>query len=219
MEIGVISDIHGNIVAFEAVLDDMPNVDMVVCAGDVVGYNPWPGECIDLIREKGIPSIEGNHDRAVVTDEYPGFNEMAAAGVRYTQEQLSEEQLGWLGDLPVEQTHVDGRVKVVHGHPADPDRYVRPDAFSADLLGEEDLLVMGHTHVQHHEIYADGIALNPGSVGQPRDRDHRAAYSVVDLDAGTVDEHRVEYDTDAVISKVVDAGLPHQIGFRLTQGR
>jgi len=219
MEIGVISDVHGNIVALDAVLKDMRPVDVVVCAGDVVGYNPRPGECIDRISEQSIPSIEGNHDRAVVTDEYPGFNDMAAAGVRYTQEQLSDEQMAWLADLPVEQTHLDGRVKVVHGHPDDPDRYVRPESFSADLLGDEELLVMGHTHVQHHEIYDDGMAVNPGSVGQPRDRDHRAAYSIVDLDAREVEEHRVEYDTDEVIHEVVDAGLPQQIGFRLTQGR
>ncbi|MCU4717562.1 metallophosphoesterase family protein [Halapricum hydrolyticum] len=219
MQIGVISDVHGNIVALDAVLSDMPEVDELVCAGDVVGYNPWPGECVDRIRDADIPTVEGNHDRAVVTGKYPGFNDMAAAGVEYAREHLTEEQIEWLAELPTERTLFDGRVKIVHGHPDDPDHYTRPSEFSPELLGDEDVLIMGHTHVQHHEIYDEGIVLNPGSVGQPRDRDHRAAYSVIDPDARTVAEHRVEYDTDAVVHEVVDAGLPQQIGFRLTQGR
>ncbi len=219
MEIGVISDVHGNIVALDAVLEDMPDVDELVCAGDVVGYNPWPGECVDAIRDADVPTIEGNHDRAVVTGQYPGFNEMAAAGVEYAREQLTDEQIEWLGALPTERTLFDGRVKLVHGHPDDPDHYTRPSEFSPDLLEGEDVLIMGHTHVQNYEIYDDGIVLNPGSVGQPRDRDHRAAYSIVDLDERTVNERRVEYDTDAVIHEVVEAELPQQIGFRLTQGR
>jgi len=219
MEIGVISDIHGNIVALDAVLADMPDVDELVCAGDVVGYNPWPGECVDSIQDADVPTIEGNHDRAVVTGQCPGFNDMAVAGVEHAREQLTDEQLEWLAALPTERTLFDGRVKLVHGHPDDPDHYTQPSEFSPDLLEEEDVLIMGHTHVQDHEIYDDGIVLNPGSVGQPRDRDHRAAYSIVNLDDWTVAERRVEYDTDTVIHEVVEAGLPQQIGFRLTQGR
>ena len=219
MQLGVISDVHANIVAFDAVLSDMPEVDLVVCAGDVVGYNPWPGECVDRIRDSSIPTIMGNHDRAVVTGEYPGFNDMAVAGVEHAREHLSDGQIEWLATLEPEQRLVEDRVKMVHGHPDDPDHYTRPEEFSPDLLEDEDLLIMGHTHVQHHEIYDEGMVVNPGSVGQPRDRDHRAAYTVVDLDEWTVDERRVEYDTDAVIHEVVDAKLPQQIGFRLTQGR
>ena len=219
MQLGVISDVHANIVALDAVLSDMPDVDLVVCAGDVVGYNPWPGECVDRIRESSIPTIMGNHDRAVVTGEYPGFNDMAVAGVEHALDRLSDDQIEWLATLEPEQRLVDDRVKMVHGHPDDPDHYTRPEEFGPDLLEDEELLIMGHTHVQHHEIYDEGVVVNPGSVGQPRDRDHRAAYTLVDLEEWTVDERRVEYDTDAVIHEVVDAKLPQQIGFRLTQGR
>jgi len=219
MQLGVISDVHANIVALDAVLSDMPDVDLVVCAGDVVGYNPWPGECVDRIRESSIPTIMGNHDRAVVTGEYPGFNDMAVAGVEHALDRLSDDQIEWLATLEPEQRLVDDRVKMVHGHPDDPDHYTRPEEFGPDLLEDEELLIMGHTHVQHHEIYDEGMVVNPGSVGQPRDRDHRAAYTLVDLEEWTVDERRVEYDTDAVIHEVVDAKLPQQIGFRLTQGR
>jgi len=105
---------------------------------------------------------------------------MAQAGVEHAREQLSDDQIQWLGDLPVERHVADGRVKVVHGHPDDPDHYTRPHEFGPDLLGDEDVPVMGHTHVQAHEVYDEGVVMNPGSVGQPRDGDLKAAYAVPD---------------------------------------
>ncbi|MBV0925674.1 YfcE family phosphodiesterase [Halomicroarcula limicola] len=232
MRLGVISDIHGNRVALAAVLADMPPVDGLVCAGDVVGYNPWHADCVDAMRgeseelpegvpwpDEDVPTVMGNHDRAVVEDSPFAFNDMARAGVEHAREQLDEAQLDWLSGLPEERVECDGRVKLVHGHPDDPDHYTYPEEFGPELLDGEDVLVMGHTHRQHHEVYDEGVVLNPGSVGQPRDGDHRAAYAVLDLDELTVEDRRVEYDTDAVIAAVEDAGLPRQIGFRLTQGR
>lgn len=218
MNVGVVSDIHGNRVALDAVFDDMPPVDGLVCAGDVVGYNPWPGACVEQVREREIPTVMGNHDRAVTTGTAFGFNSMAGAGVEYAREHLDEEQRDWLAGLPDERIEFD-RVKVVHGHPDDPDRYTYPDLFEAGMLGAEDVLVLGHTHVQHHEVYDEGIVLNPGSVGQPRDGDPRAAYAIVDLDAMSVEERRVEYDIDAVERAVGEAGLPEAIGSRLRKGR
>jgi putative phosphoesterase len=219
MRVGVISDIHANRVALDAVLEDMPEVDALVCAGDVVGYNPWPSECVDAMRERDVPTIMGNHDRSVVTETgYPG-NRMADAGVRHAIDELDDDQMEWLRSLPEERTCFDGRMKIVHGHPDDPDRYTYPGLFSEDMLDEEDMLVMGHTHVQHHEIYDDGVVMNPGSVGQPRDSDPRAAYAVVDLDDLTVEDHRVEYDIEAVIEAIDDAGLPVDTGKRLRKGR
>jgi len=220
MRIGVLSDIHGNRVALEAVLDDLDgrDVDALVHAGDVVGYNPWPAACLDALRERGIPTVMGNHDRAVASGTAFRFNDMARAGVEYAREQLSEEELEWLADRPDERFEFDGRVHIVHGHPDDPDRYTYPGEFTPELLGEEDVLVMGHTHVQHHERFAEGIVMNPGSVGQPRDGDPRAAYAVVDLDEGTVAEERVAYDIDRVIGAVEAAGLPEGIGTRLRDG-
>ena len=219
MKLGVFSDIHGNRVALEAVLADVPAVDGLVCAGDVVGYNPWHADCVEEIRDRDVPTVQGNHDRAVAAGSAPHFNGMAQAGVEHAREQLSDEQIEWLDSLPVERTVADGRVKVVHGHPDDPDHYTRPHEFSPGLLDDEDVLVMGHTHVQHHEVYDEGIVLNPGSVGQPRDGDPKAAYAVLDLDEMNVEERRVDYDTGAVIKAVEEAGLPRQIGFRLAQGR
>ncbi|WP_122090735.1 metallophosphoesterase family protein [Halalkalicoccus subterraneus] len=219
MRVGLISDIHANRVALDAVLDDMPRVDRLLCAGDVVGYNPWPADCLETVRKRGIPTVMGNHDRAVASDTAFRFNAMAKAGVEHARRELSDEQLEWLAGLPEERTELDGKVKLVHGHPENPDHYTYPEEFGPDLLDEEELLVLGHTHVQVHEVYEEGIVCNPGSVGQPRDGDPRGAYAVVDLDDRTVEERRVEYDIERVIDAVEEAGLPGRIGARLREGQ
>ncbi|GAB3681972.1 metallophosphoesterase family protein [Salinarchaeum chitinilyticum] len=219
MRIGVLSDVHANLPALEAVLDDLPDVDAIVNAGDVVGYNPWPGECLAAIRERAIASVGGNHDRAVASESNFRFNSMAAAGVRHAREKLNDDQIDWLAGLPDERSCFDDRVRIVHGHPDDPDRYTYPEDFSPSLLGDADVLVLGHTHVQHAERYPEGIVLNPGSIGQPRDRDPRAAYAILDLEEMDVECHRVEYDVERVIEAVDAAGLPEKIGERLRTGR
>ena len=217
--LGVVSDIHANLVALDAVLEDLPPVDGLVCAGDVVGYNPWPAACVDALRERDVPTVQGNHDRAVATGGVQWFNSMAVAGVDHAIDQLSADQIEWLRDLPTELTLHGDTVKVVHGHPEDPDRYTRPEAVTADILGAASVLVLGHTHLQFTETFEEGIVMNPGSVGQPRDGDPRAAYSVLDLDAMTVEERRVGYDVDRVEAAVAEEGLPAGIGTRLREGR
>lgn len=234
MHVGLLSDIHGNRVALDAVLEDMPPVDTLVCAGDVVGYNPWPGACVDALRTGEalravtglddpdpavVPTVMGNHDRAVVEDAPFRFNRMARAGVNHATTALDHAQLEWLAGLPTERTAVDGRVRIVHGHPDDPDRYTPPEEFSPSLLADEDVLVMGHTHVQHAERYDERLVVNPGSVGQPRDGDPRAAYAVVDMETMTVALRRVEYDVEAVQHAVSDADLPEETASRLAVGR
>ncbi|MFC7205093.1 metallophosphoesterase family protein [Haloferax namakaokahaiae] len=218
MRIGVISDIHGNLPALEAVVADMPSVERVVCAGDVVGYNPWPDECVSLLVEHDVPTVSGNHDRAVVSGTPFRFNAMAKEGVTFAQKAISADSKEWLASLPNSRTCCDDRVRIVHGHPESPDRYTYPDDFSASLLGDEDVLVMGHTHVQAHSVYDEGIVLNPGSVGQPRDGDPEAAYAVVDVDEQTVDERRVAYDIDRVVSRIHAVGLPSKLASRLYSG-
>ncbi|WP_277554673.1 metallophosphoesterase family protein [Halobaculum limi] len=230
MRLGVVSDVHGNRIALDAVLDDMPPVDGLVCAGDVVGYNPWPAACLERVRDCGVPTVMGNHDRAVATGTAFRFNQMASAGVEYARERLDDDAIEWLASLPDRRTVADGRVAVVHGHPADPDRYTYPDDFSGDLLdvaadrlgvdaGELDALILGHTHVQGYEVFPEGVVCNPGSVGQPRDGDPRAAYAVLDVAERTVEQRRVEYDIDAVADAVEEAGLPERIGSRLYDGK
>jgi putative phosphoesterase len=219
MRVGLLSDVHSNRVALDAVLEDMPAVDALACAGDVVGYNPWPADCVDAVRERSIPTVMGNHDRAVAEDSAFRFNSMARAGVEHARRELDDDRLEWLASLPDERTVLDGRVKLVHGHPDDPDRYTYPEEFSASMLEDEELLVLGHTHVQGYEAFEEGIVCNPGSVGQPRDGDPRAAYAIADLEEGEIDERRVEYDVDAVADAVERAGLPERIASRLYEGR
>lgn len=219
MQVGVLSDIHGNKVALDAVLADMPAVDEIVCAGDIVGYNPWPGACLEVVRERSIPTVSGNHDRAVAGGGAFAFNSMAGAGVAHARETLSDEQIAWLDGLPDRRTAVDGQIRLAHGHPDHPDRYTYPEEFSPALLGEETALVLGHTHVQGHRQFEDGIVLNPGSVGQPRDGDPRAAYAVIDFEDRTVSEHRVSYDIGRVKRAVANTDLPDRIGERLEDGR
>lgn len=219
MYVGVISDVHGNWVALQAVLEDMPAIDTLVCAGDVVGYNPWPAECVAALRERAVPTVMGNHDRAVVRGDSFSFNSMADAGLNHARTQLSPDQLGWLADLPEHRRVANGQVTVVHGHPDNPDRYTYPSDFGTHLLEDSFVVIMGHTHVQHHEVYDEGIVMNPGSVGQPRDEDPRAAYAILDLESMCVEEHRVEYDIQQVQAAVDRAGLPERIGTRLAEGK
>lgn len=219
MRVGVISDIHANKVALDAVLDDLPSVDALVCAGDVVGYNPWPAECVDVLRDMAMPTVMGNHDRMVVTNRNFRGNPMARAGIKHARSALNEPQHAWLAALPPDLVLFDGALKLVHGHPDDPDHYTYPEEFGPGLLRDERALIMGHTHVQYSEIYETGMVVNPGSVGQPRDGDPRAAYAVVDLAAITVEERRVTYDIEAVQAAIEDAGLPTRTGTRLAKGR
>lgn len=211
--IGLISDIHANAVAFEAVLDDMPAVDALVCAGDVVGYGPSPGQCIELIRERDMPTVEGNHDRAVVNGQ------PIESGDQYANLTLSDEKQAWLQALPRDRLLFDNRLKVVHDHPEERNRYTPPAAFDPILVGDEDVLVLGHTHIQHAEVFDDGIVVNPGSVGQPRDKNPDAAYAVVDLDTLSVDLHRVSYDIEAVQRRIGDTSIDRYNASRLANGQ
>jgi putative phosphoesterase len=221
MRLGVVSDVHANRIALDAVLEAMPVVDLLVNAGDVVGYNPWPAECVAAVREAEIPAVMGNHDRAVARSGVVRFNRMANAGVEYAREQVPDEARSYLAGLPDQRTVADGRVRVVHGHPDDPNRYTYVDEFAPTMLDGEEVLITGHTHVQGHRTFDEGVVMNPGSVGQPRDGDPRAAYAVVDLgsDPPTVDERRVAYDVERVVEAVEAAGLPRRIGERLREGR
>jgi putative phosphoesterase len=218
MRVALVSDLHANRVAAEAVLADCPPVDAWVCAGDVVGYGPDPGFCVDAMRERDALSVLGNHERAVLGGADLGSG-MAGAGVRHARRVLDGPQREWLSGLPTTRTAFDGRLRVVHGHPDDPDRYVYPALFSAGMLDGEDVLVTGHTHVQDAKRFDAGLVCNPGSVGQPRDGDPRAAYAALDLDGSSLDMRRVEYDVETAVAAVEAAGLPEGTGTRLRKGR
>ena len=222
MRVGLISDIHANLPALEAVLDDMPPVDDIVCAGDIVGYNPWPQECLKRIQSVSSLVVQGNHDRNVDTPHRYEHNEMAYAGLKLAQKELTDTEREWLADLPQQAEFADGEYRLVHSHP-DPKKlgtYVRPAQFPKmrPYLDDHTGIVLGHTHIQHKTVIDDRLIVNPGSVGQPRDRDKLAAYAVLDTVADDIELHRVEYDINRVISRVEESELPTKTGTRLLNG-
>lgn len=236
----VISDIHGNFEALQAVLRDLPGgVDEVYCLGDVIGYGASPNECCDLVREVGMPTISGNHDLAVtdLSTDLAWFNPVAAAAVEWTRERLSRENAEFLRSRPRQMR--DGEAMFVHGSVRDPDEYII-DNHSAnqnlEVLREEypevAVCFFGHTHVKAVAPPPDGAALgdrvldlsdggpylvNPGSVGQPRDGDTFASYVLVD--GRRVGYRRVDYDIGLAQEKIRAAGLPSMLADRLAVGR
>ena len=226
MRIGLISDIHANLPALEAVLSDLPDdLEAIVCAGDIIGYSAWPTECIERIRETCDIIVRGNHDREVdTTNPYPD-NKMAQAGLEYAGAELSSEQIKWLHELPKVSTAFDDRLLVTHSHPEMTDRYVTKRMFtqvSTYMSDSNQLLALGHTHLQAavnmEKFDRHGWVVNPGSVGQPRDGNPKAAYAIVDLDMPLVELHRVSYPIKEVIEAHKEAGLPTEAATRLEEG-
>ncbi|MFC6722916.1 metallophosphoesterase family protein [Halobium palmae] len=233
MKFGLISDVHGNQPALEAVLTDMPSVDRIYHCGDAVGYNPFPHRVLETFANEEIISIQGNHDRKISTDvnsmgtatepdsgddaEFQPSELARATGV-WTHEQLTAEEMEYLAGLPAELTVENGTVKVVHGRPEDQDGRLYPEDYGLYLFGDESILVHGHTHVQHAEQFDDRLLVNPGSVGQPRDGDPRAAYAVIDLETPTATLHRVPYPIESVVRKIQQTSLPDTVGLWLEHG-
>ncbi|NOZ76831.1 MAG: metallophosphoesterase family protein [Euryarchaeota archaeon] len=221
MKVAVIADVHSNLVALEAVLSELGDVPVIHC-GDLVGYNPWPNEVVDAMRARGIISVMGNHDRAVVTRETDWFNPTAARVIRWTAETLTPGNLEYLKYLP--QAVREEGYYMVHGSPLRPiEEYVYPD-YSPRVLAEyldmggRDVLILGHTHVPFALRLGERLILNPGSVGQPRDGDPRAAYALLDTGKREAEIKRVEYDVGAVELAIQEAGLPRALGQRLRYG-
>ena len=239
MKIAVLSDIHANLPALEAVMADMPPIDAVICLGDVVGYGGNPIECIDFVREEGWPTLVGNHDRACTdVDILQWFNEDAARAIEWTCGHIGQDRLKWLAELP-ETDEVGDEVLLVHGSPRDHIYEYILDAASAEanleLLDGRKICFHGHTHVpgifryDHgrliHEYDIDTFRLggpelvNPGSVGQPRDGDPDASYAVWDRKEGTFEFRRVPYDREAAKAAIRRARLPERFADRLDVGR
>lgn len=227
MKIGIISDVHSNLAAFKAVLEDMPRVDELICVGDLVGYAAEPNEVVELARSKHVLAVMGNHDYAVATRDVRGFNPIAAQVALWTADHLSRENLEYLSNLP---THLklerDGqKLYVVHGSPRDPlNEYIFPDTSNrmlAELVRDLDanIVVLGHTHMPIKRIIYGKLLINPGGVGQPRDRDPRASYVLLTLGKKVdVSHRRVEYDIKTTAQKITEAGLPSELATRLFFG-
>ena len=246
----IVSDIHSNIVALDAVLRDANargSVDNIWSLGDMVGYGPRPNECLDTLRGFEHTAVAGNHDLGAIGAIYLGmFNEEAAEACEWTAGQLTADNREYLEALP--RVVKDGDYTLVHASLRDPiwEYLVHEEAArgSFDLL-ETQFLLVGHSHLTllfeeirpapdaPPRVHAVGrlnhgalihlpqdmrLILNPGSVGQPRDSDPRAAYAILDTDAWTYSQFRVAYDIEAVQTDMTDAGLPHSLVERLAYG-
>lgn len=228
IRIAVISDIHSNLEALKEVLKDMGKVDDIVNAGDIVGYGPSPNECVSVVKGVRMKNVLGNHDLAAVDDSPRGFNPYASAAIHYTHGKLSDESTGFLSSLPSSAAFDLEEVKVCvyHGSPRDPiNEYVFPSVpqelcrHFLEMTGA-DLLVLGHTHVPMIFRIGKRVVINPGGVGQPRDRDNRASYMIVEIDGDRikVEQRRAAYDVDGVAKKMVKEGLPKFLAERLYYG-
>ena len=224
MRLGLISDVHANAPALAIVLDDLRSrgIERVLCAGDIVGYYPFPNETISLLTEHCVLSIQGNHDRSVLHVNTSQMNPYARDVVDWTARHLNEAGRHYLEGLPrfttVHSDHL--AVSMHHGSPRDPVKYVYEEEATEDLLrvSRSSVLILGNTHIPFVIRFPSGLIVNPGSVGQPRDGDPRASYSILDTARGKVINHRVEYDIDKVAQKIDEVGFPRMLGERLYAG-
>ncbi|PSG96184.1 metallophosphoesterase [Thermoplasmatales archaeon SW_10_69_26] len=228
MRVALLSDVHSNVHALRAVLDDIDRVapDEIAFLGDAVGYNAHPGECLELLRERCGAMVLGNHDEAVVEGGEELFTAAARAGVEHSRDRLDAEAMAFLREVP-RQTEIDG-IHLVHGSPRGPTtEYVFPDTHPESLqqivdhpsVGDAALVAMGHTHVPFVRDIDGLTVLNVGSVGQPRDGDPRPCWALVDTDGPEVEIRRVEYDIEAAVADVRKADLPARTATRLYEGR
>ena len=245
MQILVVADLHANWHALEAVLADCAGqFDQIVCCGDLVGYNAQPDRVLEWTRANCRYVIRGNHDKVVAgLEDLEWFNEIAQAAASWTIRQLKEEQIDYLrkleaGPLKLEQFHI------WHGSPQDEDEYVTTAREAARCFTDFELPLafFGHTHLQGGffsrrgrtaripavrkqetstiiELEPDTVYMvNPGSIGQPRDGDARAAYAIYDSTQQTVTLRRVEYPIEKTAEEIMKAGLPDILALRLFQG-
>ena len=244
MRYAIISDIHSNLAAFQAVLNDINSTggfERIWCLGDIVGYGPDPRECIELLRQYEHICVAGNHDwGALEKIDLNDFNPEAAAACRWTGQQLGPEEIDYLANLPL--TLEEGDFTLAHGSPREPIWEYLISTYSARIsfdYFQTKYCLVGHSHVPVvFEQIADSEdciltelspdvplllgetrqIINPGGVGQPRDGDPRASYAIYDSDHSVILHYRVPYDIDATQQKMAEYGLPPRLITRLSYG-
>jgi diadenosine tetraphosphatase ApaH/serine/threonine PP2A family protein phosphatase len=241
--VALVSDVHGNLPAFRAVVADIEKegLDETWCLGDLVGYGAQPDECVALAREKCQLCLIGNHDLVVLEKLDLGeFSALAAAAALWTREHIADEAKAWLADLVPED--VSRPIGLFHASPRDPVwEYVLSALLAEDCMDAMSVRVgaIGHSHVAlcfwredgasasgtqapdgtERELEHGSWLINPGSVGQPRDGDPRAAWLLLDLESWTATWRRVEYPIDEAADAIRDAGLPEALAARLYYGQ
>lgn len=242
MRILVISDIHANLVAFETVLDDAKGEwDYVWCLGDVVGYGPRPNECCDLLKTMPHLCLAGNHDWAALNRlDIRTFNADARRAVTWTQEELTDENLQYLADLPT--TFVLGQYTLVHGSPREPIWEYILDPLTAAVnfpQFETPICFVGHTHTpiiyqkineqgettalspayrELKDLNGQSLIINPGSIGQPRDNNPDAAYGILHVEDKIFEHRRVAYPVEQTQQQMEAINMPDRLITRLAHG-
>jgi predicted phosphodiesterase len=242
MRILVISDVHANYQALEAVFTDAGTVDATWCLGDMVGYGPEPNLCVDMIRERpNLTCLLGNHDVALLGGmSIAAFNTDARSSLQYQERVISADNMDFLRSLP-DGAQERGEVTMAHGSPRDPTWEYILNTLSARLnfdYFKTPYCFVGHSHLQcafqlnqerdrismvtlrHGDVFPmkPRAIFNPGSAGQPRDRDPRSAYAIFDPEALTWEPRRVEYDIPAVQARIRELNLPEKHAIRLAEG-
>ena len=241
----VISDIHANLTAFKTVMDDAgvlgKDYDFVWCLGDVVGYGPDPNECVDLLRQLPHLCLAGNHDWAALGRiDIRTFNADARKAAQWTRDTLTEDNLAYLEALPT--TFVLGDYTLAHGSPREPVwEYILDPLYAALNFPhfQTQFCLVGHTHTPVTfkqlgdkgeceaiaPVYGEAVPLgnkrliiNPGSIGQPRDSDPRAAYAMLDVEAMTWEARRIPYDISSVQERMRKVDMPDRLITRLEHG-
>jgi predicted phosphodiesterase len=240
MKYAIIADIHANQEALEVVLADAKERKCThyACLGDVVGYNANPKECLDVIRSMGMPCVKGNHDEYCSADiQLDGFNPHAAEAVSWTRQQLTDEDCIWLHEL--RYIRLVANFSIVHATLDGPQRwgYVFDKLAAAASFTYQNTGVcfFGHTHVpvafiRDREVRGGTYSkfkiepgrkyfVNVGSVGQPRDGNPKCSYAIYDMDEGSVELRRLDYDIEKTQAKIRAAGLPERLAERLAFGK
>ncbi len=241
MKFGVFGDIHGNLEALTAVVENLKEfgVERYICVGDIVGYGANPSECIDLVRELDSTVVAGNHDFATIEKlNIDFFNSYAREAVLWTRKQLSKEHMQYLANLNLVEK-VEHEITIVHGSLNFPEMfdYIQTsyDAHLSLQALENRICFLGHSHVPVTFFQKKTVSytmdpeirleegqkalVNVGSVGQPRDENPNAAFAVYDSEEGLIRIVRIPYDIDLAGKKIVEAGLPEILAERLRYGR
>jgi len=219
MRILLISDIHGNWPALQAVATE--TYDVCFCLGDLVDYGLEPSPCIAWVRQNAHVTVRGNHDHGVaqnvIVNGKVGYKFLSGITRTLTRERLGEEEIRFLGRLPVTQmvTLEDTRFLLVHASPRDPlDEYALPDTdYWARRLEkvDADVVCVGHTHMPYVLPVGEKMVINPGSVGQPRDGDPRASYAILELDDAQINLHRIEYPIEDTLRVIQESTLTDSV--------
>lgn len=240
MKYAIIADIHGNWEAFQAVLEDAEknHCTHYACLGDVVGYNANPKECLDLVRKMNLPCVKGNHDEYCSgEDDLEGFNPHASAAIHWTRERLTKEDRAWLQHL--RYFRLVANFSIVHATLDAPERwgYVfnKLEAAASFTYQNTSVCFFGHTHVPVAFIRDKNVRggtyskfkiepgkkyfVNVGSVGQSRDGVPKATYVIYDMNLGTIELRRLDYDMETTMRKIREAGLPEHLANRLPLGK